>query len=766
MDASYLSQQVNTIIGQLHGLFDEIGVASHDRETREAELFAALSETLNNQVKQVTAEKKGLVDEAQRIITTIRQMEASLDGPHSQRNHSAEDDDLRITYPLTRCLPVLKEKHKQISKLHRERFEQVKKLVQALESYSSHLEPSFVKVVLPPSGQNQSIPPTFDISPSYVNELDDEFTRVYEEYTRRVSIVKSLSEHIIQLWAELGTPQAQTDGAIVKYYRDAPEQLGLHQEDILRLRSKRDKLAEEKKNREKRLRDLKASVEALWDKLGCEESERKAFLNGNRGCGIRQINEFEDELGRLNELKRQNLHLFVEDARCKLQELWDALYFSEDEMLEFTPAFSDVYSDALLEAHEREISRLDTLREQRAPTLALIEKHRNLVQERDELAASSQDASRLMMRGQKGERRDPGKLLREEKMRKRIAKDLPKIAAELTKLLEKWEDEYGRPFLVHGERYLDLLEPEPPKQAPGARSKTPAGPPPSANRGVQRAAPPSRGNSTTSKSAAIVRSKTPTANGNANGNGNGTIKRAPGPGHVSKDSKGSPSRIPARVPLSNLKHGSNSPERPRPESRPESRGQGVLRPGLMRAPPPKMRDLGPPPELETPTNPYRNVGLGSGSFVRAVDPEDVYDEQVFNDAPYERSSHQTYTMSHPHQNAPMPIHNPRLAQSAYPQAPPPRQISTTSTVVSGSENWETYDDNSEPEQDASDTYYAKVRAARGKRFTPENGYPNPQANQSKRHRGIPPTTMHAGHAVDAEGNRIISGSEWTDEDAY
>ena len=38
MDASYLSQQVNTIIGQLHGLFDEIGVSSHDREARETEV--------------------------------------------------------------------------------------------------------------------------------------------------------------------------------------------------------------------------------------------------------------------------------------------------------------------------------------------------------------------------------------------------------------------------------------------------------------------------------------------------------------------------------------------------------------------------------------------------------------------------------------------------------------------------------------------------------------------------------------------------------
>ncbi|KAJ8120198.1 hypothetical protein ONZ43_g3035 [Nemania bipapillata] len=735
MDASYLSQQVNTIIGQLHGLFDEIGVPSHDRDQREEELFAALSETLNNQVKVVTAEKKEMVDEAERIITVIRQMETSLDDSKAQRD--PEDDDLQVTFPLTQCLKVLKEKHLQIGKLHRERFEQVKKLVQALESYSSHLEPTFVRIALPPTGPKQSLPPTFDLSPTYVDKLDDEFTRVYEEYTRRVAAVKTLSENIIQLWAELGTPQAQTDSAIVKYYRDAPEQLGLHEEDLSRLRTKRDKLADEKKSREKRLKDLKMAVEALWEKLGVEESERKPFLNRNRGCGVRQINEFEDELARLNELKRQNLHLFVEDARFKLQELWDALYFSEDEMLEFTPAFSDVYSDALLEAHEREISRLEALKEQRAPALALVERHRTLVHDRDELAASSQDASRLMMRGQKGERRDPGKLLREEKMRKRITKELPKVAAELAKLLAKWEDEYGRPFLVHGERYLDLLEPDEPKPAPGPRAKTPAGP---------RAVAPSRANSVASRAATITRSKTPTANPT------GTVRKAAAPSQALKDPKASPSRIPARAPLSNLKHGSNSPER----ARPETRAQGALRPGhpLTRAPPPKMRELVPPPQLETPVNPYRGVGLGSGSHVRAVEPEDVYDD---------RNSQQNYGRSYMQQASHASMRN---AQPAYPHAPPPRQTSNTSTTISGSENWETYDDNSEPEPDASDAYYAKVRAARGKRFSPEDGYGNAPAGQAKRFRGLPPA-IHGSHVtVDAEGNRIISGSEWTDEDAF
>ncbi|KAF7543743.1 hypothetical protein G7046_g9940 [Stylonectria norvegica] len=758
MDSSYLAQQVNNSIGQLHGLFDEIGVPDHEREAREEELFAALSEALNNQVRLVTAEKKDMIEEAKKIITIIRQMEASLDDSKHRRDYQ-DDDDLKLTYPLTRCLQALKEKHTQINRLHKERYEQVRKLVQALESYSSHLEPTFVQIALPPTNPNQSIPPSFDLSPSYVDKLDVEFTRVYEEYTRRIATVQALGDQTIQLWAELGVPQAQQDGAIVKYYREAPEQLGLHEEDIGRLRAKRDRLSDEKKNREKRLRDLKTAVEALWVKLGVDASETKTFLNSNRGCGVRQINEFEDELSRLNELKRQNLHLFVEDARVKLQELWDALYLSEDEMLEFTPAFSDVYSDALLEAHEREVARLEALKEQRAPTLALIDRHSSLIKERDELAASSQDASRLMMRGQKGEKRDPGKLLREEKSRKRIAKELPKVTAEVRKILSKWEDEFGRPFLVFGERYLDELEAsdDARKAVLPPRSKTPAGPPPSTIK-----APKSVSSKPTSSKMIPPRSmtKTPTANGPP------AKRPQTNPPSIKGSPTRSPSRIPARAPLSNMKNGNNSPERSRPESRADSYRQG---PPLLRAPPPKMRDLVSVPELEPPSNSYKSMGLGS-SIVRHVEPEDVYDDRPQTARSNSNNSHSTQPSymeeSYDDRYATIRANHQTYRQ---PVAQASRQISATShtsTAISGSENWETYDDNSEPEADASDAYYAKLRAARGKRFTPEQGH-RPTSSQSKRLRGIPPSASYGGPVtIDQDGNRIISGSEWTDEDAY
>ena len=337
------------------------------------QLFSALSETLHNQLNLVAKEKHDLTEEAQKLVKTIRQLERSIDDSRPEDDYDADE---KITFPLLDCIDRLKEKHHTVAKLHRERFEQVKQLVEALESYASHLEPSFVSIKLPPTDPNAKIPPTFDLSPTYVASLDNEFTRVYEEYNKRVETVRQTADGIISLWSELGTPQAQVDSNIVQFARDSPEQLGLHKEDLKRLSSRRDKLVSEKSQRERKLKELKENVAGLWDRLGVDESERKQFLAANRGCGLRQINEFEDELSRLNELKRQNLHLFVEDARFKLQELWDSLYFSEEEMLEFAPAFSDVYSDALLSAHEQEIARLETLKEQ--DTIQMILNTRNL----------------------------------------------------------------------------------------------------------------------------------------------------------------------------------------------------------------------------------------------------------------------------------------------------------------------------------------------------------------------------------------------------
>lgn len=77
-----------------------------------------------------------MMDEAKEIITTIRQMEASLDDSKPKRDLS--DEEFKVTYPLNRCLQNLKEQHTQIKRLHTERFEQVKS---TLPSFSVYLYP-------------------------------------------------------------------------------------------------------------------------------------------------------------------------------------------------------------------------------------------------------------------------------------------------------------------------------------------------------------------------------------------------------------------------------------------------------------------------------------------------------------------------------------------------------------------------------------------------------------------------------------------------
>lgn len=572
-------------------------------------------------------------------------------------------------------------------------------------------------------------------------------------------MVKTMSEEIIKLWAELGTPQAQTDPAIVRYYRDAPEQLGLHESDLASLRAKREGLLNEKKSRERKLKDLRTAVEGLWERLGVEERDRKAFLAANRGCGLRTINEFEDELARLNELKRQNLHLFVEDARCRLQELWDSLYYSEEEMLDFTPAFSDVYSDALLEAHEAEIARLEALKEQRAPILQLIEKHRGLIRDRDELAASSQDASRLMSRGNKGEKRDPGKLLREEKMRKRLAKELPKVETELRKVLEKWEEEYGRPFLVYGERYLDELTPVTTKPPP--RSKTPSAPASSAKSSTTKQ-PQTTRPGTSMKGALPPRSatKTPT--------GTGPVRRnqvANSSTNTSTAQK-SPTKIPTRVPLGDMPHGNNAADRRVP---PDSFSSSTMRKIPPRAPPPKMRELtAEPPDENHPSEPPRCTSSMSTTIVRPVSPEDVYDDRS------QRSYLSSSVLSDKPRGSSQSLHSFNNSISGYPRPNPymqhhvpVRQVSnpSTITVTSGSENWETYDDCSEPEADATEVYYAKLRAAQSKRFAPDNSQNGSFAGKKKGIRMVGSderVVEQNGQTVRTEGN----DDAWSDDLEY
>lgn len=181
---------------------------------------------------------------------------------------------------------------------------------------------------------------------------------------------------------------------------------------------------------------------------------------------------------KLTKLKKERIGEFIETTREELKALWDQLYYSDKQREQFKPAFSTELTDSTLEAHETEISRLQLELEDSKYILEYIEKHMKLKNEIKEFNAMTSDPNRLFSKGQ----RDPGRLLREEKFRKRIERELPKVRKELEGSLLEYEALKGRPFLVYGTPYYDVLYEEqnssqcktPSRRDEGIAPKTPS----------------------------------------------------------------------------------------------------------------------------------------------------------------------------------------------------------------------------------------------------------------------------------------------------
>ncbi|PLW44252.1 hypothetical protein PCASD_03843 [Puccinia coronata f. sp. avenae] len=111
------------------------------------------------------------------------------------------------------------------------------------------------------------------------------------------------------------------------------------------------------------------------------------------------------------------------------------------------------YSEELLTSHEKLKAQLiDDLGDKKV-FLSLLNKYLTLLQEAHELEVAEKDPNQYA----KGKRGDPVRLLRGEKIRKRVTKEKPKLENNLKKLIPERENKRGRPFMGNGSRFLEDL---------------------------------------------------------------------------------------------------------------------------------------------------------------------------------------------------------------------------------------------------------------------------------------------------------------------
>lgn len=120
----------------------------------------------------------------------------------------------------------------------------------------------------------------------------------------------------------------------------------------------------------------------------------------------------------MQELKRQNMELFVQRIRTDIEKLWDYMKVGQNERSQFQFYNDDSYSEECLAEHENLLNILQEESKTKNNVLKKFHLYNQVIAEEKQLQESASDASRLLGRGP----RDPGRLIREEKMRKRVAK--------------------------------------------------------------------------------------------------------------------------------------------------------------------------------------------------------------------------------------------------------------------------------------------------------------------------------------------------------
>ncbi|KAG0002859.1 hypothetical protein BGZ79_002164 [Entomortierella chlamydospora] len=423
----------------LETLYADIGTPENAKAKECQSLFDKFIDVINDHIQNVEQEKIRLVQECDQMMNDIKRM-TGLVG-------QGEDGIVRLVETLQGMTlwdrhSLLREEYTYILEHYKQKLEEIRVLHRKLEEYVEILGSTYVQSgPFPEEGDGV----TFEV----FQQFSDNIAACEKEEKRRKSVVESTIITIKHLWNELGlTAQDAFEREIIDSNNDS---YPVSDDAMRRLETKQAMLEGERSKRETIVKEHQEIIIQLWNKLHIDEDEREEFLTDHIGLTMDIIRAYKSELGRLEDLKGEKIEEFILDERDNLYELWDKLYYSLEQRENFAPVFDDNFTDENLAAHEAEVARLKQEAEENEHILNAIEQYRKMLDDIREFEITSMDAQRLF-------HRDPGRLLREEKFRKRIAREFPKIEKELEDALYEWQQVKGRPFLVYGEQYINTMK--------------------------------------------------------------------------------------------------------------------------------------------------------------------------------------------------------------------------------------------------------------------------------------------------------------------
>ncbi|KAK6465744.1 microtubule associated protein-domain-containing protein [Scheffersomyces coipomensis] len=239
-----------------------------------------------------------------------------------------------------------------------------------------------------------------------------------------------------------------------------PCQFGLNDAHILYFENFVKALEKVKIAKQKKFDNYVESCQVLWNKLGESADYVEAFLRANSVLTDISLLNFKMELNKLFLKRSEFIDSFISDARIEIEMLWDKMFYSKTQRVEFRfynyDSNDDTYDkEMVLNEHEEELQKLKSTYKSMEPILSYFDELNELIQDKTFLKESSMDSSRLLSKN------SCKILLNEEKIRKKINKNMPRLIKSLKDEVISFNNvalaEGKRPLQFNGEDFFEKL---------------------------------------------------------------------------------------------------------------------------------------------------------------------------------------------------------------------------------------------------------------------------------------------------------------------
>ncbi|CAI5758249.1 unnamed protein product [Candida verbasci] len=297
---------------------------------------------------------------------------------------------------------------------------------------------------------------------SITEKRKQQVLKILENCFEFISLLNLNNDQILELQKSNSQEEAILDLETLEAIRNEPHQFGLNDDHINFLQVFQNLLKTTYEDKKAKWHELYNTCTLLWKKLGENSEYIENFLTRNNSISDLSILNFKMELNKLYIRRSEFIESFINDARIEIEKLWDRMYYSIEmrqdfEFFNYNPENDDdeTNKEVVLNKHELELKRLKEEFNEKKPVFELYNELNDLLKDQQFLIESSKDSSRLLSKN------SCKILLNEEKIRKKINKNLPKTIENLKNEVTKYNNlalsKNQKKLTINGEDFFEKV---------------------------------------------------------------------------------------------------------------------------------------------------------------------------------------------------------------------------------------------------------------------------------------------------------------------